>query len=321
MEQKEKRRGWSTSLQRSQGSSKGIRKYVIVHGKIVKDTTISTGSKGGSSCSTTGKHCRGDQGYLKQLTLDGFITKSKKKHRRLSTAPANESPSSATMPWEKGVPASVITRGVRKKASSVILNIISKSQNTGHEDKENVLKLDAPYGDPIPNWRSGRRSEEFHSRVSSKNIDSYPRVTHGLSTVTFGNGRRRKNDAAKCDNTRYEGHKQPKTETAKVSPGLSTLTLSNCERQNNAVLCIGSEGCEQPRTETSVVRETSPNVVLGRVTKDSNQCSGCKEGPLKTGFSTDENSVTLEGQKLGSEGYADTDELLAELSYYEKITI
>lgn len=324
MEQKKKGRGWLTSLQRCQGSSKGIKKYVIVHGRIVKDTgyqdttIITTGNKAESSCSTTEKRCMGEPCNFKQLTLQGFTTKSPQKRSRLSTAPVKESLRLATMPWEKGVPASVVTRGVRKKASSVV--------NAIHEDKENVLESAKPSDDPVPDWRSDSNGH-FHSRVSLKSLsnigDSCPRVSRGANAVTFCNGKRCKNNVVMCHDTRSEGHKRPRMETvacSKITPGPSTVVLSNTKGKNSVDPHDNprSGGC---RTETSVLRETSPNVVLHGTTKDSNQCSDCQERPFETGFRTDENSETLAGQKPESEDYADTDELLAELSYCEKIRL
>lgn len=78
-----------------------IREYLIIHGKIVKDNPP-TGK--GPTSSDSSEKC-GDS--FKQPTLNHFITKMKKQHRRRATTPA-----------KTGVPVSLVTRGVRKKASS-----------------------------------------------------------------------------------------------------------------------------------------------------------------------------------------------------------
>ena len=79
-----------------------IREYLTIHGKIVKENPPIGGSSD-HTCSSRSERC---EDSFKQPTLNHFISKMKKRRRR------------ATTPAKTGVPVSLVTRGVRKKASS-----------------------------------------------------------------------------------------------------------------------------------------------------------------------------------------------------------
>lgn len=260
------RRGWLSSIQRGRGSS--IRDYV--HGKIVKNgTTTLGGARDSSEPDSSGKsarNCGVGQGRLKQLTLDILIKSSKKKHRRRTTAPVimKQSPN----PWKNGILASVVTRGVRKKASSTG-TLVTKSHNrlrTGQDiDKEN-----GTFDDPLPN---------IGDEIRPCRTDVCPKVAPGLSNAML---RQKAWQRERVETTPSVSDTYPK-----VASVPKHLPCGNCK-----LACVSDEHTNS-RTDYEAVEGQEPS------------------------------SDDLEYVPLSPSGqdysYANTEELLAELSYCEKI--
>ena len=381
MEREGKRQRW---LNRRHGSSKGIRKYVIVHGKIVKDKVSESGAE---SCA--GKHCSAEKSYLKQLTLQGFIGKAKENHKRGSTVPESRTLSATSRvaaprgsvpaaprgsgvpaaprgsvpaapsgsgvpaaprgsvpaaPSGSGVLASVVTRGVRKKASSAVVNFVGTLHETGHEGKENVCEPDVPSDNsepirnwqgsrsgldspfdvpvpaPIPVWQNVQESEgDWYSRTSYKSPpNSCPRTT---ATLTNTRSRRRKGNQ-----TAHRGSsKHPRTEITacrevdEKESHNSRKDRTLRERNPNILRSAAKDPCSD-----SKARHVSRGVSYGKhVTENSRTHSDSEAGKGRVSSGKDQTAKCLEPEKPDSEGcmYENTDELLADLSYCEKIRI
>lgn len=119
---------------------KDIRDYVRVQEKLVRSTSTTKACVDGKNVAEVSGKGNGKKGVeistdLRQPTLNHFITKMKKKHCRRATAPVDKHSQ-----WRmSGVPASLVSRGVRKKAASVSNdNFEHQTNRSSAENKENI---------------------------------------------------------------------------------------------------------------------------------------------------------------------------------------
>lgn len=323
MERSCQRQRW---LSRPQEVPKGIRKYVIVHGKIVKDMSSRSGS-----VSSTRKHFSADQSDLKQLTLKGFMKKTKEDHKRRSTVPQKKTLSTSLVATPSVlsnglVPASVLTRGVRKKASSAVVDNL---HGTGHEDKENLWEsgvpsdnsddwqssrsgCDTPFSNPIPDRLNGCRPERNRcssSRASYRSpSNSCPKVD--LTTaVLIG-----KHHITAC---------YPSNHIAEESHRSCRNSRKHCalREKNPNVLNCGVNNPGSDSNTSCALRQGASN--SNCVTNKLRTHSDSKIGKERLSSGTDRTSKCQDREpgKPDGEGYENTDELLADLSYYEKLII
>lgn len=272
MEQKQKHRklGWLNAVQRGGGSN--IRDYVIVHGKIVKDS----GDTRTTDSSDKGAQSRGrDKDCLKQLTLDKLVRKSKKPHSRWATVPVTTREKSD--PWKNGVPASVITKGVRKKASShVDLGTMSHSRLAG---KENVQDED-----PLPNLKPEGNYSAEATPISKVCATVSPRGSNVLRSQAWQhNGARYERKLYSINSTRMD-----------VSPNTSACPEATSASADRHACAAGDEHTHS-RTDG----------------EGQELSSDAARAPSPSSTSDTQNSFC----------YANTEELLAELSYCEKIKV
>lgn len=240
---------------------------MIIHGKIVKDVNSTLGCATNNSEPGKAK-CAGNRGgnqrCLKQLTLDQMIKKSKKNHSRRATTPMITKQSSN--PWRNGIPASAVTRGVRKKAFSTV-DFVTKSDSSWY--KENVQN--AALGDPLPNvLPTTDNAKPGHVMLRHK--------------------------AQQSKNARDpQEHQPPRVET---TPRFSSA---------------------HPRVVSSreLLPGNSEQHMNSRTPLDNDPVSGqeaCSDDDL-------EGYVPSSPSDYPCLGYANTEELLAELSYCEKIKL
>ena len=113
---------------------RNIRDYIKVHGKILKEPISCRGTADDEKPPGNGAGNEVDEclKHWKQPTLNQFITNVKKRQHRHTTIPTTR---------QKRLPASLFSRGVRKKAATVSSSESSKSQadkkNGYHPNKVN----------------------------------------------------------------------------------------------------------------------------------------------------------------------------------------
>lgn len=302
-----------------------IRDYLIIHGKIVKDSPP-TGN--GHTSSDNSEKCGAS---LKQPTLNHFITKMKKQHRRRATTPA-----------KTGVPVSLVTRGVRKKASSDD----SQVQLQGNKGKQ-CLKGQGPSSSRVlcavdtnlqPNpmvcgsdIKLSREDEEIGGEMidnqQSPSTSAHDRLEHDLqakarvsdhATTSIRTDKENCGEYPEAIPRDCHGG-MPKTfhKDREIVSGSCRKPLNSAKSARRSRLKLNrrpkaarSGRVPSSRPETTVIP------VIDEIPSREERIDGVSLPPPKQ--HTPPPSSLPKDQRIN---YTDTEELLAELSYCEKIKL
>lgn len=247
-------------------SIRDIRDYVKVYGKIKKDTRASCTDISNGLGRNSGSAM---QVELRQPTLNDFIKKmASKKHCRRASTPAKLTVSQ----FKNGVPASLISRGVRKKANSSG----NVPKRNSFDNKENV--------NPYPKDEDQSTTDYTRRRSGLNCVYDRTRKSPQLNGQAV-------DKVLAIDGDRVEQALYEMPQSLEVNSGIN----SDSQRQ---------AWCEMPQSLE----------VNSRINSDS---CGTNEEALEK--SRTEPPPSSQSDVLL--GYIDTHELLAELSYCEKITM